>query len=73
MPMGVMLPRQSGSEQAVMERPQQFVVGEGLGTQGVEHDHAKEHWQVDCFLKSGGHLFYVSTDPKVGLEWIDKA
>ena len=71
MPVGVSLPRPAVSEEDTT-RPRQFVLGEGSGSQSAgQHD--RERWDVDRFLKNGGHLFYGSTDPEVSLGWIDAA
>ena len=71
MPVGVPLPRKAVSEEDTA-RPRQFVMGEGSGSQSAgQHD--RERWDVDHFLKNGGHLFYGSSDTEVSLGWIDAA
>lgn len=57
---GVTLPGQSSMD-VEMVSPLQFIVGEGVGSQGSDH-HVRKHWDVNYFLKNDGQLFYGSTD-----------
>ena len=45
----------------------QFVVGESSGAQPTDG----QIWEVHRFLRNGGEIFYVSTDPEVALDWLE--
>lgn len=51
---------------------QYFAVGESSPAHetGTHHRH---QWEVDCYLKNSGRLFYGGIDPKVAVEWFDTA
>lgn len=63
---------QPSNEQGEMARPRHFVISESFGTHRPNHSSSKK-WDVNCFLKNGGQLFYCSTHPQVTQEWIDPA
>ena len=62
-------PGQTGSGQIETTRPRQIVTGECA----CGDEYCGERWDVDCFLRNGGRLFYGSMDPEEALIWLDTA